>query len=470
MSKNRLFKKLFISNIIIILITLSILSGMFYLMFQNYYFADKEKIMLEEAQEINAILNEFAVGDINIDKWNQELNVVTRLINATVWIVDKEGLIYSQSQQQGKAWTGVSLSKEEIKSILDGQSVVKKGYFGGKFNQPVLTVGVPLVINGRIEGAIFMHAPLTEMNKTIINIFILMLLSGGVALIIGFVLISYTSSKISQPLKEMSLAVQQVAKGNFSARVQHKEEDEIGDLAKSFNVMAKELEQLEDMRKDFVANVSHELRSPLTSIQGYIDGILDGTIPKEKACDYLKIVQKETRRMSRLINDFLEMTKLESGQFPLNKTEFDINELIRLAVIKFEKRIVEKDLTVKVDFEEDRRIVIADKDKIEQVLTNLIDNAIKFSKEKGIIHIFTEIKDDKAFITIKDNGIGISPEDQEHIWDRFYKADKSRGKDGAGLGLYIVKRIINAHNEEIWVESELGKGTAFTFTLPMKKF
>ena len=195
-------------------------------MFQNYYFADKEKIMLEEAQEINAILNEFAVGDINIDKWNQELNVVTRLINATVWIVDKEGLIYSQSQQQGKAWTGVSLSKEEIKSILDGQSVIKKGYFGGKFNQPVLTVGVPLVINGRIEGAIFMHAPLTEMNKTIINIFILMLLSGGVALIIGFVLISYTSSKISQPLKEMSLAVQQVAKGNFSARVQHKEEND----------------------------------------------------------------------------------------------------------------------------------------------------------------------------------------------------------------------------------------------------
>lgn len=131
---------------------------------------------------------------------------------------------------------------------------------------------------------------------------------------------------------------------------------------------------------------------------------------------------------------------------------------------------MEKDLTVKVDFEEDRRIVIGDKDKIEQVLTNLIDNAIKFSKEKGIIHIFTEIKDDKVFITIKDNGIGISPEDQEHIWDRFYKADKSRGKDGAGLGLYIVKRIINAHNEEIWVESEVGKGTAFTFTLSVKKF
>lgn len=468
MKKNRLFKKLFISNIIIVAITLAVVSIMFYIMFQNYYFAEKEKIMLEEAQEINTILNEFAVGDINLDKWNQELNVVTRLINATVWIVDKEGLVYSQSQQ-GKPWMKITLSKADIQNILKGESIVKKGYFGGAFTSPVLTVGVPLVIKGHIEGAIFMHASLEEMNRTVLNIFLLMLLSGGMAFVVSFILISYTSNRISEPLKKMSLAAREIAKGNFSARVDHFEEDEIGDLARSFNVMARELAQLEDMRKEFVANVSHELRSPITSIQGYIDGILDGTIPKEKTYDYLKVVQEETRRMSRLINDLLEMTKLESGEFPLNRTEFDINELIRICIIKFEKRIVEKDLTVKVDFEEDRRFVFADRDKIEQVLTNLIDNAIKFSKPKGIIHLFTEVKGDKVFITVQDNGIGISPEDLEHIWERFYKADKSRGKDGAGLGLYIVKKIIEAHKEEIWAESELKKGTSFTFTLPIKK-
>lgn len=470
MGKNKLFKRLFLNNIIIILITMSILSAMFYIMFQNYYFAEKERLMIDEGQEINAIISEFTIGDINIDKLNQELNVVDRLINATIWIVDREGLIYSQSRHSEQKWTGITLSKDEINSILNGQYIVRKGYFGGRFNQPVLTVGMPMKINGHIEGAIFMHAPITEMNRTLMNIFFLMLLSIGAALIIGSVLISYTSGKISRPLKEMSLAAQRIAKGDFKTHVHDGEEDEIGDLAKSFNTMAKELGQLEDMRKEFVANVSHELRSPLTSIQGYIDGILDGTVSKDKIYDYLEIVQKESRRMSRLISELLDMTKMESGQFPLNRSEFDINELIRVTVIKMERRINEKELSVKVDFNRERNIVVADRDKIEQVLTNIIDNAIKFTEKRGHIHIATEKYDGKVRIMIKDNGIGISKEDQEHIWDRFYKADKSRsGDNGAGLGLYIVKSIINAHDEEIWIESEPGKGAAFIFTLPLKK-
>lgn len=449
---------------------MSILSAMFYIMFQNYYFGEREKIMIDEGQEINAIISEFTIGDINIDRLNQELNVVDRLINATIWIVDKEGLIYSQSRHSEQKWTGITLSKDEINNILNGQYIVRKGYFGGRFNQPVLTVGIPMKINGNIEGAIFMHAPITEMNRTLMNIFFLMLLSIGVALMIGFVLISYTSGKISRPLKEMSLASNRIAKGDFKAHVQEDDDDEIGDLAKSFNTMAKELGQLEDMRKEFVASVSHELRSPLTSIQGYIDGILDGTVSKNKVYDYLEIVQKETRRMSRLISELLDMTKMESGKFPLNKFEFDVNELIRVTVIKMERRINEKELSVKVDFDRERNIVVADRDKIEQVLTNIIDNAIKFTQRGGNIYISTEKHDGKICIMIKDSGIGVSKEDQEHIWDRFYKADKARsGDSGAGLGLYIVKSIINAHNEEIWVESEHGKGTAFIFTLPLKK-
>lgn len=470
MNKNRLFKKLFLSNIIIIIITMVILSGMFYIMFQNYYFAEREKLMIDEGQEINAMLSEFAVGDINIDKWNQELSVIDRLINATIWIVDKEGLIYSQSKYTDKSWAGVTLSKDEIESILKGENVVKKGYFGGRFNQPVLTVGIPMKINGKIEGAIFMHASITEMNKTLMNIFFMMLLSVSVAFIIGFILISYASRRIARPLKEMSIASEKISKGDFSVRVKEDEDDEIGDLAKSFNIMARELEQMENIRKEFVANVSHELRSPLTSIQGYIDGIVDGTIPEDKIYYYLNIAQKETRRMARLIYELLDIAKMESGEFPLKISEFDINELIRIAVIKFENKISEKDLSVKVDFDEEKNIVVADKDKIEQVLINLIDNAIKFSNVGGTIKIYTYGHDGKVEVSIKDNGKGISKEDKEHIWDRFYKADKSRStEEGTGLGLYIVRNIINAHNEEIWVESELGKGTMFVFTLKMKK-
>jgi His Kinase A (phosphoacceptor) domain./HAMP domain. len=186
-----------------------------------------------------------------------------------------------------------------------------------------------------------------------------------------------------------------MAKGDFSTKINVVDDDEIGDLAKSFNAMSSELGRMDNARREFVANVSHELRSPLSTIQGYIDGVVDGTIPMEKSKFYLEIAQKETRRMSRLISELLDITKMESGAFPLNLVEFDINELIRLTIIKMESRINDKDLMVKVDFESDKDIVEADKDKIEQVLTNLIDNAIKFSNSGGYIHISTEKSKEK---------------------------------------------------------------------------
>ncbi|MDI6604754.1 MAG: HAMP domain-containing sensor histidine kinase [Thermoanaerobacteraceae bacterium] len=469
MAKNRLFKKLFITNILIILITMIILSGFFYLMFQNYYFAEKEKIMIEEGQQLNMIISEFTVGDVDVDKLNQELSVVDRLINATIWIVSRDGLIYSQSSHLEKNWVGITLSKDEIENILKGHTIIKRGYFGGRFSQPVLTVGLPLKISGNIKGAIFMHAPILEMNKTLMDIFFIMIISMVIAIIIGGVLISFASKKISEPLKEMSSAALKMAKGDFSTKIQVAGDDEITDLAISFNKMSRELEQMEDVRKEFVANVSHELRSPLTTIQGYIDGIIDGTIPQDSLIKYLKIVQEETRRMSRLISGLLDITKMESGKFPLNITDFDINELIRITIIKMESRINEKKIHVKVDFDYDKNIVQGDKDKIEQVLTNLFDNAIKFSEVNGYIHVYTERKESKLYITIHNMGEIIPEEDIEHIWDKLYKVDKSRsGNTGAGLGLYIVKNIINKHDEEIWAESKENEGTTITFTMKLK--
>lgn len=446
-----------------------ILSGFFYLMFQNYYFAEKEKIMIEEGQQLNMIISEFTVGDVDVDKLNQELSVVDRLINATIWIVSRDGLIYSQSGHLEKNWVGITLSKNEIENILEGHTIIKRGYFGGRFSQPVLTVGLPLKISGNIKGAIFMHAPILEMNKTLMDIFFIMIISMGIAIIIGGILISFASKKISEPLKEMSSAALKMAKGDFSTKIQVAGDDEITDLAVSFNKMSRELEQMEDVRKEFVANVSHELRSPLTTIQGYIDGIIDGTIPQGSLIKYLKIVQEETRRMSRLISGLLDITKMESGKFPLYITDFDINELIRITIIKMESRINEKKIHVKVDFDYDKNIVQGDKDKIEQVLTNLFDNAIKFSEVNGYIHVYTERKESKLYIKIHNMGEIIPEEDIEHIWDKLYKVDKSRsGNTGAGLGLYIVKNIINKHDEEIWAKSKENEGTTITFTMKLK--
>jgi len=212
--------------------------------------------------------------------------------------------------------------------------------------------------------------------------------------------------------------------------------------------------------------VSHELRTPMTSIKGFIEGILDNVIPQEKHREYLEIVRNEVARLNRLVNNLLDLAKLESGEIKLIYSNFNINELIRRCIIKLENLITEKGLEVMADFDEDT-LVSADIDSIERVLINLIHNAVKFTPEGGIIGVNTEIRNDKVIVSVADSGIGIEKEDLDRIWERFYKVDKSRSLDtiGTGLGLSIVRNIINEHGEEIWVESELGKGTTFHFTL-----
>jgi len=231
--------------------------------------------------------------------------------------------------------------------------------------------------------------------------------------------------------------------------------------------MAFELEHLEEMRRGFIANVSHELRTPMTSIRGFIEGILDGTIPPEKQKDYLEIVRDETLRLNRLVNDLLDLAKMQSGDLKLTFKSFNVNEMVRRSIIKLENQIVEKNLEIHADFETEDMMAYADPDAIERVMMNLLHNAVKFTGENGRINIRIYRQKDKIYVSVQDNGIGIGKEEIDHIWERFYKSDKSRGMDktGTGLGLAIVKNIINEHKQDIWVESELGKGTKFTFTL-----
>jgi signal transduction histidine kinase len=230
--------------------------------------------------------------------------------------------------------------------------------------------------------------------------------------------------------------------------------------------MADSLEEVEKNRRDFISNVSHEIRSPITSIKGFIGGILDGVIPKEKENYYLSVAYEEIQRLTRLVNDLLDLSAIEAGQFKLRIEEIDINEIIRICVIKFETKIKEKKLKVDVLMNEDRLYVAADRDRLTQVVTNLIDNAIKYGAEEGNVKISTRSKGDKALISVFNNGPSIHEEDLKHIWNRFYKADKSRtSKMSTGLGLSIVRSILTQLGEDIWVENKENQGVTFTFTL-----
>jgi len=221
------------------------------------------------------------------------------------------------------------------------------------------------------------------------------------------------------------------------------------------------------MRRDFIGNVSHELRTPITTIKGFIEGILDGVIPAEKQDGYLTIVLDETRRMQKLVNDLLDLAKMQAGEIALNMTDFDINELIRRCVISLQQMFIEKNLEFTADFETERMFVHADSEAIQRVIINLLHNAVKFTPENGKIRVKTYTEKGKVYVSVEDNGKGIPEAELPHVFERFYKTDKSRSEDrtGVGLGLAIVRNIIVAHNENIKVESSEGHGSVFTFSL-----
>ena len=281
------------------------------------------------------------------------------------------------------------------------------------------------------------------------------------------IVVYFITERISSPLREMSRAAKEYAAGKFDVRVPVKGKDEIAELAVASNNMATSLQNLENMRSSFVSNVSHELRTPMTSIAGFIDGILSGAIPQEKQGYYLQLVYEEVLRLSRLVTTLLDLSRIQAGDRKFVSTNFDIAEMARQILISFENRIEQKHLNVEFDCAEDRLMAYADRDAIYQVLYNICDNAVKFSKEGGVYRISLLPKDKKIFVSVYNEGIGISPQELPMIFDRFYKSDKSRGLDkkGVGLGMYITKTIIDAHGQEIWVKSEYGSYCEFTFTL-----
>ncbi len=282
--------------------------------------------------------------------------------------------------------------------------------------------------------------------------------------------IYFVSERISRPLKEMSYAAKSFAKGKFNVRVPVRGSDEVAELATAFNNMAGSLEKLEENRSMFLSNISHDLRTPMTTISGFIDGILTGAIPEDKTKHYLEIVASEVRRLARLVNQLLDITRLESGERKINKAPFDICELARQILISCESRIDSKGLDVTFECDEDNMTAVADRDAIHQVLYNLIDNAVKFSDEKGDLKVKIHESDKSVVVSVRNTGKGISAEDIPHVFERFYKSDRSRGldKSGLGLGLYISKTVIDQHGEEMWVKSEEGAWCEFAFTLAKK--
>ena len=300
------------------------------------------------------------------------------------------------------------------------------------------------------------------------------LLAAVWVMIAALIALYFITERTIEPLRDMSRAAKKMAAGNFDTRVAVKGNDEVAQLAGAFNQMAESLQSMDRMRNSFIANVSHDLRTPMTTIAGFIDGILDGVIPPEEQEQYLRVVSGEVRRLSRLVNQLLDISRLQAGDRKLIRHPFDICEMGRQILISFEQKIEGKQLDVSFTCEEERMYVLADQDAVHQILYNICDNAVKFSRPGGRLELdFSRQTGDgrhgrKVSVRVYNEGQGIPPEDLPYIFERFYKSDKSRSLDktGVGLGMYIAKTIIEAHGETISVRSEYGKDCEFTFTMP----
>ena len=332
---------------------------------------------------------------------------------------------------------------------------------------PVLTAYCT-VENDAGSGLILVTGDTTQIRSALGTMILWTVLVSAFALIGSGVVSYYAAYRVINPFIEMNHAVQCYSRGDFSTRIPVEGKDEAAQLGKSLNEMAEQLRGLEDTRRSFVANVSHELRSPLTSMKGFLEAMQDGTIPPENYPEYIEIVLNETRRMVTLVNDLLDLARIESGTIQLNFEVFDVNELIRRTLLTFEARLVENEMEMEVHFAQEQCMVYADPTQIGQVLRNLIDNAIKYSPKGRALFVSTYSMRKTVYVTVRDTGIGIPQEDVPHVFDRFYKVEKAHTPTpqmGSGLGLSIVKRIIESHGQSITVRSARGRGTQFTFTL-----
>lgn len=387
----------------------------------------------------------------------------------TVFIVDNEGKVLINIPENTTEISKDSLPMSIIKTFSQEQEPYLSN-FSGFLNDTCLVC--PSVIyeqDGITEGGYVVicsySTSLVQLSKSLVKTIIMVTLWVMLAALIA---VYFISERIIGPLKAMSRAAKMFASGKFDVRVPVLGgQDEVAELAAAFNSMADSMQNLENMRRTFLANVSHDLRTPMTTISGFIDGILDGAIPKEKHEYYLNIIATEVKRLSRLVTSLLDISRIQAGERKFNMEVFDICEMARQILISFEQKIDEKKLDVEFDCEDDTICVNADHDAIYQIFYNICDNAVKFSRPEGKYRIGIHVKDKKAVISVYNEGKGIAYEDQPYVFERFYKSDKSRGLDktGVGLGLYIAKSIIDAHQEEIFLNSVPGEFCEFVFTL-----
>lgn len=467
--KKSLFLKQFTIYMLILLLSFAALALILTNAFKQYHMQQMQELLIQQAERITQqYADGIYTGVIDMDKIETELMVLSDTMGASTVLVGESGKVVFVSEDIDSQWIGKYVDKDSLMRVLDGETVVTKSNFNNIFANPALTILYPVKTHRWVFAALIMNISVEGIATQIQGVYLSIVGMLAVCAIVTFLALYFSVARITKPIKEINQAARVIADGNFEKRIETGLTDEVGQLAHSFNEMAESLSTQEESKRRFIANISHDIRSPLTSIQGFVTAMLDGTAPPESFDRYLHIVKDESARIIKLANEMIEVNSIEEPKAAIEPTVFDINDLIRRSAEQFENNIKQKELSMEMWFAADQTMVRADREKIERVLTNLMDNAVKFT-QSGKISVETECAEGKAWVSVKDTGIGMSPEQQARVFERFYKADDSRGehRTGNGLGLSIVKEFIKAHGETIVVKSQQGQGSEFRFSLPL---
>ena len=459
----------------ILLVALTVLGGSFQMMVQDYLM-DTTYGRLEKDARLIADLAVSYLEDENLGarEFMMNLDIASKVSGSDAVLCNGEGRVVICSDSLfGCKHVGLYVNQDYLNKVVQQGSDRATGLIKGLYEEERFLVALPLGgSEGQNLGIIIVSCPLAGVNAVLTKISNIFLTTAAVVVLVSVLAVSLFARRESRPLQEMARVANAFGHGDLEARVKIEDNysEEVEELALAFNNMASSLQKSEYRRQEFVANVSHELKTPMTTIAGYVDGMLDKTIPEEKWPHYLQIVSDETKRLSRLVRSMLDISQLQSqGGIPdEKKIQFDLEDACSRVLLTFEKKIDDKKLNVEVDMPDHPVFTFANEDYITQVIYNLIDNAVKFCPQGGTLGLKIKEGAAKAYVSVSNEGDTIPPEELPLVFDRFHKLDKSRSKnrDGWGLGLYIVKTIVCSHGENIGVTSRDGK-TEFTFTMPL---
>ena len=471
-----MFGRQFLLTAACILCSILILGASFRVFIQKYVQSESQKSLYQSAEAVAELASAYeSIGDLE-NNWEFHINLsfAAEAAGTDTVICDETGVVILCSCSEFRCeHLGLQVPQTFVDQVIQEGKTADAGILQGLYDDSRSVVSIPIIsqADGEASGIVIASTGQTQVVGVIRQMTDIFLMTGAVVLLLAVIACSALMRRTSQPLKDLADAARRFGHGNLDARVELDEHNpaEIEELAVAFNNMADSLEKSEQQRKEFIANVSHELKTPMTTIAGFMDGMLDGTIPPEQHRHYMQIVSDEVRRLSRMVRGMLDISRLQDQTIPEEKkTVFDLCEAAGQVLVSFEQKITQKQLDVQVDMPDEATYTLADADSITQVIYNLMDNAVKFCQQGGTLGLKIQPEDKKIFVSVSNTGLTIPENELSRIFDRFHKTDKSRSvdRDGVGLGLYIVKTIICSHGEDISVTSRNGL-TVFTFSLPV---